>query len=247
MNDEPLPVIHGYPARLIIPGLYGYVSATKWLAEIEMTTLEAFDGYWIPLGWSKLGPILTQSRIDVPRNGQSLKAGPRDRSPGVAWAPDRGISKVEVSIDQGPWLTCTLSGPISKAVWVQWRVPWTATPGRHIDRGPGDRRDRRRADRRRHATRARRRARPSHDRRLGELSRTSPPRARRGPRSVRPGHLRQARRRIGVEAGAPGDRLGEQLAGQDERKGAERLGQVEREAQRAAGRLELPAADEPRP
>ena len=130
MNDEPLPVIHGYPARLVIPGLYGYVSATKWLAAIEMTTLEGFDGYWIPLGWSKLGPILTQSRIDVPRNRQSLKAGPVTIA-GVAWAPDRGISKVEVSVDQGSWLTCTLSGPISKAVWVQWQVPWTATPGAH--------------------------------------------------------------------------------------------------------------------
>lgn len=130
MNDEPLPVIHGYPARLVIPGLYGYVSATKWLAAIEMTTLEAFDGYWIPLGWSKLGPILTQSRIDVPRSGQSLKAGPVTIA-GVAWAPDRGISKVEVSVDGGTWLTCTLSGPISRAVWVQWQVPWVATPGQH--------------------------------------------------------------------------------------------------------------------
>ena len=130
MNDAPLPVIHGYPARLIIPGLYGYVSATKWLAAIEMTTLEAFDGYWIPLGWSKLGPILTQSRIDVPRGGQSLKAGPTTIA-GVAWAPDRGVSKVEVSVDQGAWLTCTLSGAISKATWVQWQVPWTATPGQH--------------------------------------------------------------------------------------------------------------------
>jgi hypothetical protein len=130
MNDAPLPVIHGYPARLIVPGLYGYVSATKWLAEIQMTTLEAFDGYWVPLGWAKLGPILTQSRIDVPRNGQTLQAGPVTIA-GVAWAPDRGISKVEVSIDGGEWLTCTLSGPISKTVWVQWRVPWTATPGQH--------------------------------------------------------------------------------------------------------------------
>jgi DMSO/TMAO reductase YedYZ molybdopterin-dependent catalytic subunit len=130
MNDAPLPVLHGYPARLIIPGLYGYVSATKWLAEIQMTTLEAVDGYWIPLGWAKLGPILTQSRIDVPRNGQSIKAGPVTIA-GVAWAPDRGISKVEVAIDNGEWLTCTLSGQISKAVWVQWRVPWTATPGQH--------------------------------------------------------------------------------------------------------------------
>ena len=78
MNDEPLPRIHGYPARLIVPGLYGYVSATKWLAELELTTLEAFDGYWVPLGWSKEGPILTQSRIDVPGNGQS-----RGRRPGA--------------------------------------------------------------------------------------------------------------------------------------------------------------------
>ena len=183
MNDEPLPVIHGYPARLIIPGLYGYVSATKWLSEIQMTTLEAFDGYWIPLGWSKLGPILTQSRIDVPRNGQSLQAGPVTIA-GVAWAPDRGISKVEVSVDQGAWLTCTLSGPISKAVWVQWRVPWTATPGPALDRGPGDRRERRRADRRRHPTGARRRARPPHDQRLGELS-AAPPAA----RAARPDQL----------------------------------------------------------
>ena len=130
MNDAPLPVLHGYPARLIIPGLYGYVSATKWLAAIELTSLEAFNGYWIPLGWSKLGPILTQARIDVPRNGQTLKAGSVTIA-GVAWAPDRGVSRVEVSIDRGEWLTCTLSGAISKATWVQWQVPWTATPGPH--------------------------------------------------------------------------------------------------------------------
>ena len=69
MNDEPLPPAHGYPARLIVPGLYGYVSATKWLAELELTTLESFDGYWVPLGWAKEAPILTQSRIDTPRGG----------------------------------------------------------------------------------------------------------------------------------------------------------------------------------
>ena len=130
MNDAPLPVLHGYPARLMIPGLYGYVSATKWLAQIELTTLEAFDGYWVPLGWAKLGPILTQSRIDVPRSGQSLKAGTVTVA-GVAWAPDRGISRVEVSIDRGPWLACTLSAAISKATWLQWQIPWTATPGVH--------------------------------------------------------------------------------------------------------------------
>jgi DMSO/TMAO reductase YedYZ molybdopterin-dependent catalytic subunit len=129
MNDEPLPPAHGYPARLIVPGLYGYVSATKWLSELELTTLEAFDGYWVPLGWSKEAPILTQSRIDTPRGGSSVGAG-RIPIAGIAWAPDRGISKVEVAID-GEWREATLSTPISDATWVQWVVPWDATAGRH--------------------------------------------------------------------------------------------------------------------
>jgi len=124
MNDAPLPRIHGFPARLIVPGLYGYVSATKWLAELELTTLEAFDGYWIPLGWSKLGPILTQSRIDVPRNGQHVQPG-RVAIGGIAWAPDRGVSRVEVAID-GQWQDAKITTPISKATWVQWLVAWDA-------------------------------------------------------------------------------------------------------------------------
>lgn len=127
MNDEPLPPAHGFPARLIIPGLYGYVSATKWLAELELTTLEGFNGYWVPLGWSKEGPILTQSRIDTP--GGSVQAG-RVPIAGLAWAPDRGVGKVEVSID-GTWSEATLSSPISDTTWVQWVVPWDATPGSH--------------------------------------------------------------------------------------------------------------------
>src|SRR5439155_10339697 len=98
MNGQPLPADLGYPARLIVPGLYGYVSATKWLTEIELTTLEAFDGYWVPLGWAKEGPILTQSRIDVPRDGNAVNAG-QVAVAGVAWAPDRGVSKVEVQVD----------------------------------------------------------------------------------------------------------------------------------------------------
>ena len=128
MNDEPLPPIHGYPARLIVPGLYGYVSATKWLKELELTTLEAFDGYWIPLGWAKKGPILTQSRIDTPRGG--VAAG-QVAIAGIAWAPDRGISKVEVAID-GIWQDARLSTPISDATWVQWVTDWTATSGSHV-------------------------------------------------------------------------------------------------------------------
>ena len=127
MNDEPLPPAHGYPARLIVPGLYGYVSATKWLSELELTTLDDFDGYWIPLGWAKDAPILTQSRIDTPRG--SVGAG-RVPIAGIAWAPDRGIAKVEVGID-GVWHEADLSTPISDATWVQWVVAWDAAPGRH--------------------------------------------------------------------------------------------------------------------
>ena len=131
MNDAPLPKNHGYPARLIVPGLYGYVSATKWLAELQLTTLENFDGYWIPLGWAKNGPILTQSRIDVPHNGQGVPAA-RVPIAGVAWAPDRGVSRVEVAID-GEWHDAQLSTPISKATWVQWLYAWDAAAS-----GPGD-------------------------------------------------------------------------------------------------------------
>jgi DMSO/TMAO reductase YedYZ molybdopterin-dependent catalytic subunit len=130
MNGEPLPPEHGFPARLIVPGLYGYVSATKWLANIELTTLEAFDGYWVPLGWAKEAPILTQSRIDVPGFGASLGAG-RQPVAGVAWAPDRGISKVEVQVDDGPWAPAELSTPISDATWVQWVFRWDAPAGDH--------------------------------------------------------------------------------------------------------------------
>jgi DMSO/TMAO reductase YedYZ molybdopterin-dependent catalytic subunit len=123
MNDEPLPRNHGFPARLIVPGLYGYVSATKWLSELELTTMDV-HGYWIDLGWSQLGPILTQSRIDTPSNGQGVAAA-RVPIAGIAWAPDRGISKVEVAID-GAWQTAQISTPISDATWVQWLYAWDA-------------------------------------------------------------------------------------------------------------------------
>jgi DMSO/TMAO reductase YedYZ molybdopterin-dependent catalytic subunit len=131
MNDAPLPAQHGFPARLIVPGLYGYVSATKWLSEIQLTTLEAVDAYWVPRGWAKEAPILTQSRIDVPRANASVPAGTVAVA-GVAWAPDRGIEKVEVSVDDGDWQTATLATEISPATWVQWKWPWQATPGNHI-------------------------------------------------------------------------------------------------------------------
>ncbi len=130
MDRQLLPADHGFPARLIVPGLYGYVSATKWLAEIQLTTREAFDGYWVPLGWAKDAPILTQSRIDVPADGARLAAGPTTIA-GLAWAPDRGIEKVEVRIDDGPWQAARLTRPISTATWLQWTLPWTAQPGSH--------------------------------------------------------------------------------------------------------------------
>jgi DMSO/TMAO reductase YedYZ molybdopterin-dependent catalytic subunit len=133
MNGESLPAQHGFPARLVVPGLYGYVSATKWLTEIELTTLESFDAYWVPLGWAKEAPILTQSRIDVPRRGATLTAGPVEVA-GVAWAPARGVSKVEVQLDDGPWQAAELSLPLSDAAWVQWRAAVELAAGSHTVR-----------------------------------------------------------------------------------------------------------------
>lgn len=133
MNGEPLPNAHGFPARMIVPGLYGYVSATKWLAEIELTTLEAFDAYWIPRGWVKEAPIKTQSGIEVPRLGQTVAAG-KVVVAGVAWVGNRGISAVEVRIvrkgeSSGEWLEASLSERLSQSSWRQWAVEWVATPG----------------------------------------------------------------------------------------------------------------------
>lgn len=133
MNDEPLPPEHGYPARLIVPGLYGYVSATKWLANIELTRLEDFDAYWVPRGWAKEAPILTQSRIDRPNDGQTVQPGTVALC-GVAWAPDRGIARVEVQVDDAAWAEAELSTPISDATWVQWVLRWEATSGSHVVR-----------------------------------------------------------------------------------------------------------------
>lgn len=130
MNGEPLPADHGYPARLIVAGLYGYVSATKWLTSIELTTWEALDGYWISRGWSKDGPIKTATRIDVPRKDVDLAAGSQPIA-GVSWAPDRGITKVEVQIDGGEWHECELGDVANDDTWVQWHYDWDAKPGDH--------------------------------------------------------------------------------------------------------------------
>jgi DMSO/TMAO reductase YedYZ molybdopterin-dependent catalytic subunit len=133
MNREVLPANHGFPARLVIPGLYGYVSATKWITEIELTTWEAFDGYWVPRGWSKEGPIKTQSRIDRPKRRDDIQPGVFTLA-GVAWAPTRGIEMVEVQVDEGEWQQAELSEPLSDNAWVQWKIDADLAEGEHSAR-----------------------------------------------------------------------------------------------------------------
>jgi DMSO/TMAO reductase YedYZ molybdopterin-dependent catalytic subunit len=130
MNNEPLPVKHGFPARLVVAGLYGYVSATKWLTELEATRFADYDAYWVPRGWDQQAPIKTESRIDAPRGSGTLSAGLISVA-GVAWAPTRGISAVEVQVDGGAWHRAQLAQAISKETWRQWLYRWNAEPGTH--------------------------------------------------------------------------------------------------------------------
>lgn len=130
MNGEPLPVEHGFPARMVVPGLYGYVSACKWVTELELTSFADFDAYWVPRGWSARGPVKTQSRIDTPRRRNRLVAGEVVVA-GVAWAQQRGIRRVEVRVDEGPWQEADLAPTVSVDTWVQWSWRWDATPGEH--------------------------------------------------------------------------------------------------------------------
>jgi DMSO/TMAO reductase YedYZ molybdopterin-dependent catalytic subunit len=143
MNGVPLPRRHGYPARLIVPGLYGYTSATKWLEEIHLTTWDGFDAYWVPRGWAKHAPIKTQSRIDRPQSHRRATEDPVIAA-GVAWAPTRGVSRVEVQLDDGPWTDAEVAEPLSPDAWVQWKATVPAVPGQHQLRvratdGNGDR------------------------------------------------------------------------------------------------------------
>ncbi len=130
MNGEPLPHKHGFPARLIVPGYYGFMSAAKWLERITFTTWEEHDAYWVRIGWAKDAPVVTQSRIDAPRDNTEFAAGERMIA-GVAWAPFHGITAVEVQIDDGPWSTAQLSEPLGPASWRQWQLPWNAPAGEH--------------------------------------------------------------------------------------------------------------------
>ncbi|WP_460708290.1 molybdopterin-dependent oxidoreductase [Myceligenerans halotolerans] len=130
MNGEPLPTRHGFPARLVVPGLYGYVSATKWVSELKVTTFEQDQGYWTPRGWSALGPVKTQSRIDVPRDGASVGGGEVVVA-GVAWAQHVGIEAVEVRADDGDWVPAELAETVGPDTWRQWRAVLDLSPGDH--------------------------------------------------------------------------------------------------------------------
>ncbi|MEU1206078.1 molybdopterin-dependent oxidoreductase [Nocardia sp. NPDC005825] len=127
MNGEPLPTAHGYPARLVVPGLYGYVSATKWVTELEITRFDRAEAFWTRRGWSAYGPIKTECRIDTPR-GRTLTPG-KVTVAGVAWAQHRGIRGVEVRIDQGDWQPARLAAAPSIDTWVQWAFDWDAPAG----------------------------------------------------------------------------------------------------------------------
>jgi DMSO/TMAO reductase YedYZ molybdopterin-dependent catalytic subunit len=131
MNGTALPVEHGFPARLVVPGLYGYVSACKWVTDIEVTTFQAADAYWVQNGWAQQAPIKTESRIDVPAFGSSVSAG-RVAVAGVAWAQHKGIEAVEVRVDSGPWHEATLAAVPDIDCWRQWVWDWDASvPGSH--------------------------------------------------------------------------------------------------------------------
>lgn len=130
MNGEPLPLEHGYPVRMVVPGLYGFVSATKWVVDLEVTRFADSKAYWTERGWSERGPIKTMARVEVPRSFAKVPAG-RVAIGGTAWAQTRGITKVEVQIDNSPWAEAVLSTEASLITWRQWSFDWEATPGPH--------------------------------------------------------------------------------------------------------------------
>ncbi|CAA9339246.1 MAG: probable sulfite oxidase [uncultured Nocardioidaceae bacterium] len=131
MDGEPLPLEHGFPVRMVVPGLYGFVSATKWVVDWEVSRFDRFSAYWTDRGWSARGPVKTSSRIDVPRGGTSVAAGPVAVA-GVAFAQHRGIERVEIRIDDGAWEPARLADVPSTDTWVQWVYDWEATPGEHL-------------------------------------------------------------------------------------------------------------------
>ncbi|HEY2579646.1 MAG TPA: molybdopterin-dependent oxidoreductase [Streptosporangiaceae bacterium] len=131
MNGQPLPVEHGFPARMVVPGLYGYVSATKWVTDLKLTTFRAESSYWSQRGWLQQAPVKTESRIDVPNGTGPVKAGQTPVA-GVAWAQHRGIEAVHVQVDNGPWQEATLATVPGLDTWRQWVWYWDASPGNHL-------------------------------------------------------------------------------------------------------------------
>jgi len=132
MNGEPLPFEHGYPVRMVVPGLYGYVSATKWVTKLEVTTFAKHTAYWTERGWSERGPVKLSSRIDVPRDGGGAVTAGVVTVAGVAWCQHTGISAVQLKIDDGPWTEAKLAEAISADTWRQWKYDWQAKPGHHV-------------------------------------------------------------------------------------------------------------------
>jgi DMSO/TMAO reductase YedYZ molybdopterin-dependent catalytic subunit len=131
MNGQPLPIAHGFPARMVVPGLYGYVSATKWVTDINVTTFAGNYAYWAQRGWTQQAPIKTESRIDVPNGADQIRPG-RTAVAGVAWAQHKGIEAVEVRVDQGPWNPARLAAVPDLDTWRQWVWEWDATSGNHV-------------------------------------------------------------------------------------------------------------------
>ncbi|PVG84584.1 oxidoreductase [Nocardioides gansuensis] len=131
MNGHPLPIEHGFPVRTVVPGLYGFVSATKWLVELEVTRFDRVEAFWTQRGWSEEGPIKVSSRIDVPRSGADVPAGEL-RVGGVAWAQHTGISSVEVALDGGDWIGADVAAPPTNDTWVQWAATFEVEPGDHV-------------------------------------------------------------------------------------------------------------------
>jgi DMSO/TMAO reductase YedYZ molybdopterin-dependent catalytic subunit len=130
MNGQPLPVEHGFPARMVVPGLYGYVSATKWVTDMELTTFSARQGYWVPRGYSVLAPVKTESRIDKPASFGRAQAGSVVVA-GIAWAQTKGIRRVEVRVDGGPWQDAQLATEVTKNSWRMWRTFFDLRAGNH--------------------------------------------------------------------------------------------------------------------
>ena len=131
MDGEPLPLEHGFPVRMVVPGLYGYVSATKWVVDLEVTRFADATAYWTDRGWSEKGPVKTQSRISVPRTTDPLVAGEVVVA-GTAWAQHRGVTRVQVRVDDGPWQDTTLAEDGSIDSWRQWSWRWQADAGDHV-------------------------------------------------------------------------------------------------------------------